>query len=343
MAKVPHEVVQENYLLKATFFFKKLADLEFIGIVERVKDIAQSHNGHLAWDKRAELGIAEDAWQELLKHKVNPVRVFVHPNILKTYPSLLKYYRCLALLPQKGLQALSGVSAVKSYEQSGKEIPDGQMLKLVVAINEFISSLILLNGWFREEYLKALVYSTAGTTIEGSWRNAIGEEGERVIKRILINGLGRNGEIALFILKNGKQRKNTSKEYEEVDENSIRTIVLANNYQLTFKAEPDCTISDPNGITVGGVEVKAGLDPAGALERLGAMLKSFDNIKQAYPSAQTILVASCITKEVEARIRESHTVNFTYMLTDITLKKRDAEARFVNKVRELCRLAGKRL
>jgi len=343
MAKVPHEVVQENYLLKATFFFKKLADLEFIGIVERVKDISETHQTHTSWDKRTELGIAEDAWKELAKHKVNAIRVFVHPNILKTYPQLLKYYRCLALLPQKGLQSLSGVSAVKSFEQNGREIPDAQMLKLVVSINEFISSLILLNGWFKEEYLKALVYSTAGTTIEGSWRNAIGEEGERVIKRILINGLGRNGEIDLFIMKNGSRVRNNGKEYEQVDENSIRTIVLSNSYQLTFKAEPDCTISDPSGTTVGGVEVKAGLDPAGALERLGAMLKSFDNIKQAYPAAQTILVASCITNEVEARIRESHTVNYTYMLTDITLKKRDAEARFVNKVRELCGLTGKRL
>lgn len=343
MAKVPYEVVQENYLLKATFFFKKLADLEFIGVVEKVKEIADSHGAAISWDKRTELGIAEEAWNEIAQHKVNPIRVFAHPNILKTYPQLLKYYRCLALLPQKGLQSLSGVGSVKDYEQLGKEIPDAQMFKLTVAINEFISSLILLNGWFKEEYLKALVYSTAGTTIEGSWRNAIGEEGERVIKRILINGLGRNDEITWITLKNSQKVEIVGSAFETVDESAIRSITLKNNYQLTFKAEPDCTISDPNGMTVGGIEVKAGLDPAGALERLGAMLKSFDNIKQTFPQAKTILVASCITAEVEARIRESQTVNFTYMLTDITLKKRDAEAKFVNKVRELCGLAGRRL
>ena len=110
-----------------------------------------------------------------------------------------------------------------------------------------------------------------------------------------------------------------------------------------FRSEPDGTILSPDGKVTGGIEVKAGIDPAAALERLGAMFKSFDNIKQSSPDAETVLVISCLTDEVQARINESKAVNFTFILTDITLGNRSAENRFVNKIREIANLTGRRL
>jgi hypothetical protein len=111
---------------------------------------------------------------------------------------------------------------------------------------------------------------------------------------------------------------------------------------MIFKSEPDIEMVDPTGKVLGGVEIKAGLDPAGALERLGAMLKSFDNILAVSPSAQTILVASCITDEVEKRIRESNIVKATFILTEIT-NDPTVSARFVNKIRGVLGLVDRRM
>lgn len=342
MAKVPKEVVEESYLLKSTFFFRKLHELEYVGITSKITRAIERLDDELDWSRRKDIGINEGAWKTLDKQGISPAKVFVHPNFLRSYPSLLKYYRCLAMLPQKGLQRLCGLGNVKQIEDEDKDIPESKLQGTVTVLNQFLSTVIDINGWYEDEAIKAMVYSTAGTTIDGSWRNAIGEEGERVIKEILVKSLRENSEISFYISKNGdKIDESNFDPSERIDE--LRTIILKNKFSIIFRSEPDGTIQSPTGEVTGGIEVKAGLDPAGALERLGAMFKSFENVKQTYPKAKTILVASCLTDEVEARIRESQSVDFTFILTDITLDKRSAEAKFVNKVREMCRLIGKRM
>jgi hypothetical protein len=342
MAKVPKEIEEESYLLKSTFFFRKLNDLDYVGIDGRVKKAATKLKDDLNWDDYSSLGISKEAWDIAKTQGVLPGRLFVHPTFLRTYPSLIKYYRCLAMLPQKGLMKLVGISNLKGIEEEDKDIPESRIPGTVQKLNEFISSVLSINGWYKDECLKAMVYSTAGTTIDGSWRNKIGDEGERVVKEILVKALLKNNEVTYFIMKNDERIEFT--DFEQLDKiDELRSIFLKNSYSIVFRSEPDGTILSPSGDVTGGIEVKAGIDPAGALERLGAMFKSFDNIKQAYPKAQTVLVASCLTKEVEARIRESQAVNFTFMLTDITLSKRSAEAKFVNKIREMCGLIHKRL
>ncbi|PKV50442.1 XcyI restriction endonuclease [Aquimarina sp. MAR_2010_214] len=342
MAKIPKEIEEESYLLKSTFFFRKLNDLNYVGIDGRVKKAAAKLKDDLNWEGRSNLGISEEAWSILKSNEINPCRIFVHPTFLRTYPSLLKYYRCLAMIPQKGLMKLVGIGSLKDIEEKSKDIPESKISSTVKTLNEFISSVLTINGWYKEECLKAMVYSTAGTTIDGSWRNKIGEEGERVVKEILVKALLKNNEVSYFIMKNDdKIEFNEFEQLDKIDE--LRSIFLTNSYSIVFRSEPDGTILSPSGEVTGGIEVKAGIDPAAALERLGAMFKSFDNIKQTYPKAQTVLVASCLTNEVEARIRESQAVNFTFMLTDITMNKRSVEARFVNKIREMCGLIHKRL
>ncbi|MFK7921207.1 MAG: XcyI family restriction endonuclease [Bacteroidia bacterium] len=341
MAKVPKEIEEESYLLKSTFFFRKLNDLNYVGIDGRVKSAAARLENDLDWDDYTSLGISNEAWEIAKENRITPARLFVHPTFLRTYPSLIKYYRCLAMIPQKGLMKLVGISNLKAIEEKERDIPEARVLGAVLKLNEFISSVLSINGWYKDECLKAMVYSTAGTTIDGSWRNKIGEEGERVVKEILVKALLKNEEVSYFILKNDE--KINFKDFDKLDRiDELRSIFLKNSYSIVFRSEPDGTILSPTGDVVGGIEVKAGIDPAAALERLGAMFKSFDNIKQTYPKAQTILVASCLTSEVEARIRESQAVNFTFMLTDITLSKRSAEAKFVNKIREICGLIDRR-
>ena len=105
---------------------------------------------------------------------------------------------------------------------------------------------------------------------------------------------------------------------------------------------PDVPVINKNmfndeGAIVGIIEIKAGLDPAGALERLGAMFKSFENTLAEYPDAVTILVASCITDEVEARLGASMSVRLKYITTEITSSENN-QRKFANRMRKILKL-----
>ena len=118
---------------------------------------------------------------------------------------------------------------------------------------------------------------------------------------------------------------------------NIKTINLVNGYSIMFSSEPDVSMYNDQGEIVGIIEIKAGLDPAGALERLGAMLKSFENTLAEYPNATTVLVASCITPEVGARLGASMVVRQKYITTEITSNEKN-QRKFANRMRKILKL-----
>lgn len=96
---------------------------------------------------------------------------------------------------------------------------------------------------------------------------------------------------------------------------------------------------DARGRVLAGIEVKAGTDPAGALERLGAVFKSFDRILEESPEAETILVLSCITDEVQSRVDASATIKRKFNLVEILSNKNQIQTQFVNHLRGLLGLS----
>jgi hypothetical protein len=110
--------------------------------------------------------------------------------------------------------------------------------------------------------------------------------------------------------------------------------MLANQTSALFASEPDISLLDQDGRTIGVIEVKGGADPAGALERYGAAKKSFEATRRSSPAAATILVASCITSEVRARIATDTTISAFYNLTELLDETGDvrALARFIGQV-----------
>lgn len=183
------------------------------------------------------------------------------------------------------------------------------------------------------------MYATAGTNIDGSWRNSIGAEGERVIKGIILKSVLANNEVSSITNKQNKTTAITGLGASDILDNidSIRTVNLANGYSILFSSEPDISMYDNEGAIVGIIEIKAGLDPAGALERLGAMFKSFENTLAEYPNAATILVASCITDEVEARLGASMSVRQKYIISEITSSENN-QRKFANRMRKILKL-----
>ncbi len=343
MAKIPESVVKESYLLKSTFFYNRLNTNGYFSLFMKVKTFVKIEGDKLDWSKRAEWSISEDAWDIIQENGISPALVFVHPKVLKLNPSFLKFYRSVAMLPQKGLTAISKVANIDPIEKGkvdASRIKAESITKLTKAINEVLSVVVTVASGLNEKRLEGMMYATAGTNIDGSWRNQIGAEGERVIRTIILNGLLHYNEVTSFIDKANNTVEISSAEAKKFTEDIdlVKTINLTNGYSVYFSSEPDVTMYNPKGEIVGIIEIKAGLDPAGALERLGAMFKSFENTLAEYPDAVTILVASCITKEVDNRLNASMVVRQKYITTDITANDRE-KRKFVNRLRVIVKLA----
>lgn len=268
--------------------------------------------------------------------------VFVHPKILLLNPSFLKYYRSVAMISQKGLKALTGVSNIEKIE-AGKvdpgKLPQKSINSVVEIINEILSLVVSLATDLDSNEIQGMMYATAGTNIDGSWRNSIGAEGERVIRSIILKEVLAHNEVSSIT---DRQNKTTAidglqanKVIDEID--TIKTVNLINGYSVLFSSEPDISMYNDEGAIVGIIEIKAGLDPAGALERLGAMFKSFENTLAEYPDAVTILVASCITDEVEARLGAAMSVRQKYKTTEITSSENN-QRKFANSMRKILKL-----
>lgn len=343
MAKIPESVVKESYLLKSTFFYNRLNTNGYFSLFMKVKKYVKIEGDKLDWSKRAEWNISEDAWNIIQESGISPALVFIHPKVLKLNPSFLKFYRSIAMLPQKGLAAISKVSNIDPIEKDkvdASRIKAENITKLTKATNEVLSVVVTIASGLNEKRLEGMMFATAGTNIDGSWRNQIGAEGERVIRTIILNGLLHYNEVTSFIDKANNTIEISSSEAKKFTEDVdlVKIINLSNGYSVYFSSEPDVTMYNPEGDIVGIIEIKAGLDPAGALERLGAMFKSFENTLAEYPDAVTILVASCITKEVDNRLNASMVVRQKYITTDITANDRE-KRKFVNRLRVIMKLA----
>jgi len=342
MPRVPYEVTKESYLLKSTFFYNKLQTNGYFELYMQIQNLCNLEGKKLNWSNYSEWKISDTAWETLKSNKIDPMLVFVHPKVLQLNPSFLKYYRSVAMLPQKGLKAISGVSNVERIE-NGKvdagSLSNEVVNKLVMSINEVLSLVISLATDIGENEIQGMMYATAGTNIDGSWRNSIGNEGERVIRSIILRELLSQKDISSICDRQNKTRSISGLDEHEVLESleNIKTINLKNGFSILFSTEPDVTLYDDSGAVVGVIEIKAGLDPAGALERLGAMLKSFENTLAEYPSAVTVLVASCITDEVETRISASMSVRQKYITTQITSSESN-QRKFANSVRKILKL-----
>lgn len=341
MPKVPESVIKENYLLRSTFFYKSLCSEGYFALFAQLKKYSKIEGGKLNWNNRNEWHIGEDAWKTIADNGISPILIFLHPKVLQLNPQYLKYYRSIALIPQKGLKAISKVSNVDSIEdgkmEAGRLSPQ-QIERIVCSINETVTMLISLASDISEKNIEGMMYATAGTKIDGSWRNSIGAEGERVIRTIIFNELFSHNEIS-SILDRSNRLTEISKWGKARSIEDIKIIHLTNGYSILFSSEPDVTLFDGNGAIVGVIEIKSGLDPAGALERLGAMFKSFENTLAEYPNAVTILIASCITDEVESRLGASMLVRQKYITTNITSNEHDRR-KFVNRLRTIMKLVN---
>lgn len=340
MAKNKHvdlilEANKINYSLRSTFFYRKLRDTGYFNILKDVDKLVKQAKNY-SWEDKKYWNITHNAWDLIDKQKIDFLRIFCHPKVLVEHPKLISYYRNVAAIPLKGVQYLA--FNITDYESGKKaEISYQNAMILSKLFNTHISAIVESTLKISIHNINSLMFSSAGATVDGSWRNKIGEEAEKMVKSYILRACLNNNTIFAMIDKNNSP-VDFDPSYDYMANIDIfKGIKLINKKSILFSSEPDVSIIDKTGKPLSVIEVKGGTDPAGALERLGAIKKSFDQARHENSKVETILVVSCITDEMGKRLKKDKLIGLVFNLTSIIIDM-DYRNGFVKKLNEIINL-----
>ena len=136
-----------------------------------------------------------------------------------------------------------------------------------------------------------------GIGLDGTFRNIIGRDAENLVKTRIRNWL----DSRRLIIGQGA---------------NATEFKLPNGYSMRFGSEPDILFQQEikgHVRDAATIEIKGGKDPAGALERLGAMQKSFEATP---PDCVNFLVAGVVTPAMKARLEQMGVVK-VFLLDDL--------------------------
>ncbi len=243
--------------------------------------------------------ISADAWDHVVSSSIDPKKVFAHPEILRVYPETSEYYRGVALLSRKRVASLAG--SVDSWENMGYKnnaVATKKIMKVARLYNTIISSIIEgATDWTLQNGYRNII-ANMGIGLDGSIRNLIGQDAENTVKERILHWLDTRG----FVISCDDQARNFD---------------LPRNYSMHYGSEPDIEFREiVNGkqVTIATIEIKGGTDPAGALERLGAVQKSF---KETPANSKNILVVGVVTDEMKNRL-EGLGIGKYFLLDDVS-------------------------
>ena len=254
---------------------------------EGVRQTIKDFEAFLDFEGRLEdLAIAPEAWAHIVQAQFDPKLVFAHPELLRIHPQTSLHYRGISTLSLKRVQAMAG--AVNKWEDGAFRRPPSPERCLHVArvYNAVISVIITgTDGWTLENGYRNIL-ATIGITQDGSLRNLVGQEGETAVKERISQWLTADDTIPTTVL------------------GSTTIIGAAEELRMVYGSEPDIKFEGLTGEDwqiIATVEIKSGTDPAGALERLGAIQKSFE---QTPPRSRNFAVLGVVTSEMRRRLDE---------------------------------------
>lgn len=182
-----------------------------------------------------------------------------------------------------------------AYERD-KPMTDADLAQsAAIHLNTLISLLVEADTILNPREFDLWRGMAAGTQAQGAWQNHKGQAAETAILELIYQHLSAQGFDV-----------------------SIHPITLQQGRLLVVASDPDLAIMRDNMLEI-AVEVKGGIDPAGALERLGAAIKSLTHVRQHHPKATTILVmhAGTFTQRAQGDIEANPNIDYLFNLNEL--------------------------
>lgn len=260
------------------------------------RSIIERFTSPLEFNPLHTLMISPTAWARTQEINADPKLVFAHPVILQEHPMTSLYYRGMSLLSQKSVLQHSSVN-VAGWEKGvqTRKVPRSRCERVARLYNAIISCIIEgSSDWSLDNGYRNIL-ATMGISLDGMFRNKIGEIAEALVKERIVNWLDARSMILA----------------SEPDDGP-GLFRVSDNVEMHYGSEPDIAFHR-EGNLIATIEIKGGTDPAGALERLGAMTKSF---AETPPGCVNFLVAGVITPEMRTRLNDIGVVK-VYQLSSL--------------------------
>jgi hypothetical protein len=290
---------------KSLFFHQKLHEW---GLLEVARAIEAFDGSRVEWNLQ-DLCISEHAWNRVIHGGIAPVRVFAHPAVLQSIARSVGYYRMLAMVSQKSMKNV-GLDT-QPYEQ-GKAPDEEVALRLARHLNRIICRVVETETDPRINAREIDLWRgmAAGSQAQGAWQNAKGSEYESVVRQLL---------TARLVARNLVNLQDTSQ------------LILRDGRKVIFGADPDISMVRESTV-LAAVEVKGGIDPAGAHERLGASIKTLRDCKAQETRCVTLLLLrkGTLTSRLVERLDQSkEDITRWFTIEDLLNDERQLEE-FIN-------------
>jgi len=300
-AKKEPDYREELRLTKSLLVASELQKRRDVGARRLIEEFDQE----ISFEPLHHLMIETKAWDHVSGLGIPPRLVFCHPDVLMRHPQTSLYYRGMAGLSIKAARDYFGGVETLEASLTPQKLLEGKALKMARTYNLYLSSIIVNStGWSLENGHRAII-ATMGISLDGSMRNKVGEIGEERVRRM----------VTLWLL---EHRLIADAEFteESLHESLPRSLPLLHDIQMKFAAEPDITF-EKDGEWLATVEIKGGIDPAGALERYGAAKKSFEHAVRHSGRCKNFYIGGVVTVELKRRIQADRLVEQTYEMIEL--------------------------
>jgi len=274
----------------------------------------------LNWKPLSELMIDPETWDYVVEQrKYDPELVFCHPDVVLQQSATSLYYRGLTGLSIKAAKEYIG--AVENLEKGNERarIDEAKALKMARVYNTFVCSIIKGSTNWTLENGRRTIIATLGITLDGIMRNKVGSIAEERVRTLVFEWLKARKLIISPPPKTLEQLDNLPSVCELVDKVFMR-----------FSSDPDITFfrkATDGEELLAVIEIKGGIDPAGALERYGAATKSFQHALKENQRCKNFFLSAVYTTELQNRIQHDRLVEQFYDIIEI-LEEPEVRAAF---------------
>jgi len=273
-----------------------------------IAEIDSIDGSKLDWSN-VDLGVSSNALETLRSRGGIPHQVFAHPDIIKSRPHLIGYYRNIVTISKKGIGQI--LFSTEVYESGRKEsMSSAEARRISQTFNRILSAVIEELPDYTVSLSRQACLAEIGTELQGTWANMIGQGAAVAVRRILCEYI---------------QQEDLG------DCPAAGDLRLRNGWRIVFASEPDVAFFDANGQKQIAIEIKGSLDVAGAQTRYGEAKKSFAKQLAENPRCHTVYLASCFTDAVMQQIKEDGQVREWFNLTSI-LYDATERRRFLNRI-----------